>query len=86
MALLPLAQVDLEVEKTDEHIVSVPSEIPKNEMDIFYRAEESFLPEGKTWADLTEKEIAEIRSRYRFDPLRPGTYQGITGIGQIVHD
>jgi len=55
-------------------------DVPK-ELDIFYRNESFFLPEGKTFDDLTELERKELRRRYRFDPLRPGIYQGITGIG-----
>ena len=58
-------------------------EIPKA-MDIFFRAESSFLPEGKTFKTLTEEESLLLKSRYRFSPYRPGTYQGITGIGAMV--
>ena len=54
-------------------------EIPK-EMDIFVRSEESFLPEGKTFDDLTEEEKITLRNQYRFSSYRPGIYQGITGI------
>ena len=57
-----------------------PEVIPRS-MDIFYRTERSFLPEGKDFEDLTEDELARVRSRYRFSPLRPGMYQAITGIG-----
>lgn len=64
--------------------ISPNQDIPKNEMDIFYRVESEFLPEGKTWDDLTDKEKAELKSKYRFDPLRPGTYQGITGLENMM--
>ena len=40
--------------------------------------------EGKTWADLTEKEKKEAQAKYRFDPMRPGVYQGITGFGNMM--
>ena len=59
------------------------SEIPK-EMDIFYRKITAFLPEGKKLEDLSPKERKEIENRYRFDPLRPGQYQGITGMKGMV--
>lgn len=68
-----------------EHTVSPNQDIPKDEMDVFFRSESSFLPEGKTWDELTEEEIAAIKSRYRFDPMRPGTYQGITGLGKMIN-
>lgn len=55
-------------------------DIPKDEMDIFFRNEADFLPPGKTFDDLTAEELQLLRSQYRFSPLRPGTYQGITGI------
>ncbi len=54
-------------------------EIPKGEMELYCRSESSFLPEGKTFADLTEEELKELQSKYRFSPLKPSTYQGITG-------
>jgi hypothetical protein len=56
-----------------------PEIIPKD-LDIFFRNEASFLPEGKTLADLTPEEKAEMQGRYRFDPLRPGIPQSISGI------
>ena len=60
-----------------------PEIIPKS-MNIYYRSERSFLPEGKDFDDLTEDELARVRTRYRFSPLRPGMYQAITGIGGQV--
>lgn len=60
-------------------VVNTSQEIPK-EMDIFYRQIYAFIPEGKTWDDLTEEEKKIIENQFRFDPLKPGVYQGITGI------
>lgn len=82
MPLLPLSNVMLE--QPVEHAVPNNQDIPTDEMDIFFRSEDEFLPEGKTWADLTEKELAEVRAKYRFDPMRPGMYQGITGLGPMM--
>ena len=66
-----------------EHRVDTYSWIPK-ELDIFYRDESSFLPTGKRYEDLTQEETDILRQKYRFDPLYPGIYQGITGIGSIL--
>ena len=74
---MPLANVMLEA----EHTVSPNQDIPKNEMEIYFRNESHFLPEGKTWSDLTDKEKAEVKAKYRWDYYRPACYQGITGIG-----
>lgn len=51
-----------------------------NELDIFFRNENEFLPPGKTFKDLTEQEKKDLINKYRFDVYRPGQYQGITGI------
>ena len=56
-----------------------PQVIP-DEMEIYWRDEKDFLPEGKTFSDLTEEELKALKNKYRFSPLRPGVYQGITGI------
>jgi hypothetical protein len=56
------------------------SDIPK-ELEIYYRSEQSFLPAGKTFSDLTPEELNLLRERYRFSQLTPGLYQGITYIG-----
>ena len=82
MPLPSLARVILETAKEPKD-PSVPNnqDLPRNEMDIFYRTIYAFIPEGKKWEDLTPKEQAEVKAKYRFDALRPGTYQGITGIG-----
>ena len=55
-------------------------EVPK-ELDIFFKSEASFLPEGKDFKDLTPEEEKRLRSQYRFSPLRPGLYQTLTGMG-----
>ena len=69
----------------DEQATTIPNnqDIPKDEMDIFFRNESAFLPAGKTFADLTKEELKLLRNRYRFDYLRPGEYQGITGLGSM---
>jgi hypothetical protein len=54
-------------------------EVPK-EMDIYYKSESAFLPEGKTIADLTPEETRVLQNQYRFSPLRPGIFQAITFI------
>jgi len=59
-------------------------DIPKNEMDIFFRNINSFIPEGKTWDQLTHEEKKKAMDQYRFDYMRPGIYQGITGFGKMV--
>ena len=63
--------------------VTTGSEIPKD-MDIFYRSESQFLPEGKAFADLTQKEKDELKNKFRFDPLKPGCYQGVTATGKMI--
>ena len=67
----------------DEDAVPTASEIPK-EMDVFFRNEDYFLPEGKTWGELTEEELHLAKNRYRFSPMRPGIYQGITGFQGMI--
>lgn len=56
-----------------------PEVIP-NEEEIYWRDERYWLPEGKDFADLTKEELNALKNKYRFDPCRPGKYQGITGI------
>lgn len=63
--------------------VSLASEIPK-EMDIFFRSFDNFIPEGKKLEELTKDELNTLRNRYRFDPYRPGCYQGITGFAHML--
>ena len=62
----------------EEAAVFKAGSIP-DELDIFFRDESYFLPEGKTFDDLTDEELAHLRNQYRFSALRPGVYQGITG-------
>jgi hypothetical protein len=65
-------------------VVSTPQvdtgdEIPE-ELDIFFRDERTFLPEGKDFKDLTKEERKTLRNQFRFSYLKPGIYQGITGV------
>ena len=57
-------------------------DISKDDMDIFYRNIYAFIPEGKTWEQLTSEEKKKAMDQYKYDYLRPGVYQGITGIGR----
>jgi len=63
--------------------MELPSDIPK-ELDIFFRNESHFLPEGKTFAELTPEELDYLKACYRFDPLRPGVTQTISGFGNMI--
>jgi hypothetical protein len=65
-------------------IVQNNQDIPTGEMEIFYKTEAEFLPEGKTFADLTEDELNALRAKYRFSPMRPSSYQNITGLGTMA--
>lgn len=58
-------------------------EIP-DELNIFFRDESSFLPDGKTFDDLTEAEKKTLRQQYRFSPYRPGMYQTLTKMGMML--
>jgi hypothetical protein len=64
---------------TPSEPVDTSKDIPKD-MDIFYRDAREFLPPGKDFKDLTPKELEEVQNKYRFDCLKPGVYQGVTGI------
>ena len=57
--------------------------IPK-EFDIYYKAEKEFLPDGENFADLSHQQKKNVQNAYRFSPLRPGIYQGLTGFAQAV--
>lgn len=59
-------------------------DIPTGEMDIFEKLPVDFLPEGKTFSDLTPDEARFLQSQYRFSPLRPSTYQAITGLAGFI--
>ena len=65
------------ISSTDTSL-DISSEIPKD-LDIFYRGENAFLPEGKTIEELSDSELEELKRKYRFDPLKPGLYQSISG-------
>lgn len=56
------------------------AETPK-EFEIYCRTESQFLPEGKTFEDLTQQEVEELRNKYRFDFMKTGQYQSISGYG-----
>ena len=71
----------------DDHSPKKPSvpnnqDIPKDELDILYRTIQAFIPAGKTWEQCTPEEQKKAMDQYRFDPMRPGVYQGITGLGR----
>lgn len=57
--------------------------IPK-EMNIFQRTESEFLPDGKKFEDLTEEELNQLKQQYKYDYYRPGVYQAITGLGNMM--
>ena len=61
------------------------ADIPKGEMDIFYKEFNQFIPVGKQWDDLTNEEKEIVKNKYRFSPLIPSTYQGITGLGKMIN-
>ena len=63
--------------------IQTGQEIPKD-LDIFFRSEEQFIPAGKTFDELTAEEQALVKAKYRFDCLKPGIYQGITGMGNMI--
>ena len=56
-----------------------PGCVPEG-MDIFWSDWRTFLPEGKDPEDLTPEEKKKLTHQYRYSPLRPGIYQGVTGI------
>jgi len=66
--------------ETSEQQTVFNSQVIPDELEIYYRNERYFLPEGKDFSDLTPEELKEVKNKYRFSPLRPGVYQGITGI------
>jgi len=79
MPLTPLASLN------KCQAVSNNQDLPKNELDIFYRNINEFIPEGKTWETMTKEEKEKVRLQYRFDYMRPGQYQGITGLGKMIN-
>lgn len=83
MPLLPLVPADLDLTQPIDPPIPNNQDIPKNELDIFFRTIQAFIPEGKTWDDLTEKEQNELKGKYRFDYFRPSMYQGVTSCGKM---
>jgi len=79
MPLTPLASLDA------PQAVPNNQDIPKNELDIFFRDINNFIPPGKTWETMTKEEKEKVRAQYRFDYMRPGQYQGITGLGKMIN-
>jgi len=77
-SMAPLGGGDEEGSKAANTVFD-PSVIPY-ELDVFFRSFSSFLPEGRTYESLSDKEKVSISNQYRFSPLRPGMYQGITAI------
>lgn len=76
---------------SDDFLAFHPCEPKVNTMDdiskdadLFFWNENYFLPEGKTFSDLTDEEENELRQKYRFNPYRPGYYRGEREIGAIV--
>ncbi len=68
----------------DRDTESVSNDDVPDELDIFFRNESYFLPEGKTFKDLTPEEQKIVRDRYRFDPMRPGMVQTLTGFKGMI--
>jgi len=84
MDMLPLDDSDPNAPtQAQDSKVLVVGDIPK-ELEIYQQTENDFLPEGKTFADLTTEELRVLKNQYRFSPFRPGLYQTITGFGNSV--
>ena len=64
-------------EEQQQLAIPIIADIPKD-MDVFFQPEASFLPNGKTFAQLTPEEVIELRNKYKYSPYRPGIYQAIT--------
>jgi len=62
--------------------IDTGQEVP-DEMNIFYKAFDAFIPPGKQWKDLSPEERELVKNQYRFSPFKPGTYQAITGINNL---
>ena len=71
------------IKPNDDAVEKQSADIPK-ELDIYYRTEADFLPPGKTFADLTPEEREKLRNQYRFDPLKPGMQQTLSGFGNCI--
>ena len=63
-------------------VVPNVQDVPK-ELDIFFKSEANFLPEGKTFADLTPEELTTLKERYKYTAMVPGLYQQVTGFGNM---
>lgn len=70
-------------ETTRKPVVKFSADVPK-ELDIFFRSESYFLPKGKILEDLTKEELDKLKNQYRFDPMKPGIYQTLTGVGGMI--
>lgn len=81
--MLPFEGPALTEPAVQEHAVFNVEQIPK-ELEIYQQTEADFLPEGKTFEDLTPEELHKLKLQYRFACFRPGIYQGITGFGNSV--
>lgn len=75
------SQLSLNPEPVDDG--NILRDIPK-EMNIFFVPEAHFLPEGKTYSDLTPEELKLLGAKYRFSYYRPGLYQTISGMGGMI--
>jgi hypothetical protein len=64
--------------------ISTNDEMPKGDMDIYYRSEESFLPEGKKLEDLTPEELEVYKNKIRFSHMVPSSYQLISGMQGMI--
>ena len=53
-------------------------DMPSGGMDVYQLTEADFLPEGKTFDDLTDEELEKLKNQYRFRHFRPSQYQAIT--------
>ena len=63
--------------------VGVERTISKD-MDLFRRGESDFLPDNKTFEELTDQEKQDLRNKYRFSAWRPGLYSGIRWRDNLV--
>ena len=79
----PKSKTKSPVTTSPDSAVDTNQEISK-EMDIFFRTIQDFIPEGKTWDELTAEEQEIIKNQYRFDYLKPGCYQNITGFSNMI--
>ena len=78
--LVPIPLNKVPSKQEQELAIPIVNNVPK-EMDVFYQTEATFLPEGKTFAQLTKEESDLVRTKYRFAYMVPGLYQQITWRG-----